>query len=214
MKKTVNRVVILGDVVRSRQIRARKKFESRLAAAVQEAAQQYSDAFDLPLKTWKGLDEIAAVLKKPAVLYPIINGIQNAIAPERMRFVMVRDAVDIVPANRDVTQADGPAFHRAAALMTTLKAKGLLFEAETGDAVQDKALNSQMNLLLLLKQDWTEKQRQIYNNYLKTGRQEEVARQLKVTQQSVSKTLKAIHAFQVQQLEAQFLSWCAETMNQ
>lgn len=214
MRKSVNRVVILGDVVASRKIRARKKFESRLDAAVQLAGQQYADAFDMPLKTWKGLDEIAAVIKKPAMLYPVIDGIQNAIAPERMRFVMVRDAVDIVPASRDVTQADGPAFHRAAALMITLKGKGLLFDAETGNAVQDMALDSQLNLLLLLKQDWTEKQRQIYNNYLKTGRQEEVARQLKVTQQSVSKTLKAIHAFQVQQLEEQFLNWCAETMNQ
>src|SRR5687768_16001913 len=205
----MNRVVVLGDVVASRKIRARKKFEARLTAGLQQAGERYADAFDMPLKGWKGLDEIAAVLKKPAMLYPVIDLIQNAIAPESMRFVVVRDAVDIVPASRDVTQADGPAFHRAAAMMNTLKGKGLLFEADTGNEVQDKALNSQLNLLLLLKQDWTEKQRQIYNNYLKTGRQEEVARQLKVTQQSVSKTLKAIHAFQVQQLEEQFLSWCA-----
>lgn len=214
MRKSIHRVVILGDVVASRKIRARKKFESRLAAALKEAGQHYADAFNLPLKTWKGLDEIAAVLKKPAMLYPVINTIQQAIAPESMRFVVVRDAVDILPASRDVTQADGPAFHRAAAMMNALKGKGLLFEAETGNSLQDKALNSQLNLLLLVKQDWTEKQRQMYNQYLKTGRQEEVARQLKVTQQSVSKTLKAIHAFQVQQLEEQFISWCAETMNQ
>ena len=214
MRKSINRVVLLGDVVASRKIRARKKFESRLAAAVQQAGQDYSDAYELPLKTWKGLDEIAAVLKKPSMVYPIINAIQNAIAPESMRFVMVRDALDIIPASRDVTQADGPAFHRAAALMVALKGKGLLFEMESGNAVQDKALNSQLNLLLLVKQDWTEKQRQLFNYYLKTGRQEEVARQLKVTQQSVSKALKAIHAFQVQQLEEQFVSWCAETMNQ
>src|SRR5687768_974092 len=131
MKKTGNRVVLLGDVVASRKIRSRKKFESRLAAAVQQAGQEYGEAFELPLKTWKGLDEIAAVLKKPAMVYPIINTIQNAIAPESMRFVMVRDALDIIPANRDVTQADGPAFHRAAALMTVLKGKGLLFEADS-----------------------------------------------------------------------------------
>lgn len=214
MRKSVNRVVILGDLVASRKIRARRKFESRLDAAVQQAGQLYRDAFEMPLRTWKGLDELAAVLKKPAMLYPVIDTIQNAIAPERMRFVVVRDAVDIVPASRDVTQADGPAFHRAAAMMVALKGKGLLFEANTGNAVHDKALNSQLNLLLLVKENWTEKQRQIYNNYLKTGRQEEVARQLKVTQQSVSKTLKAIHAFQVQQLEEQFNLWCAETMNQ
>ena len=180
---------------------------------MQQAGQEYGEAFELPLKTWKGLDEIAAVLKKPAMVYPVINTIQNAIAPESMRFVMVRDALDIIPANRDVTQADGPAFHRAAALMTVLKGKGLLFEADSGNAVQDQALNSQLNLLLLVKQGWTEKQRQLYQYYLKTGRQEEVARQLKVTQQSVSKALRAIHAFPVQQLEEQFMRWCAETMN-
>lgn len=213
MRKSLNRVVLLGDVVASRRIKARKKFESRLAAAVQQSGALYSNAYDLPLRTWKGLDEIAAVLKNPAQVYPIINVIQNVLAPERMRFVMVRDAVDIVPASRDVTQADGPAFHRAAALMLALKAKGLLFACATGNAAQDLALANQLNLLLLLKQDWTERQRKVFEQYIKTGKQEEVARQMKVTQQGVSKTLKAIQALAVQQLETDFITWCNETMN-
>ena len=214
MKKSMTRVVLLGDVVASRKIKGRKKFEARMAAAVRKAVQLHAAAYEMPLKTWKGLDEVAAVLKKPALVYRIIDTIQNELAPERMRFVMVMDALDILPASKDVTQADGAAFHKAAAMMVALKGKGLLFAADTGNTVRDKALSTQLNLLLLVKQDWTERQRKIFDQYLKTGRQEEVARQMKVTQQGVSKTLKAIHAFPVQQMEEDFLNWCAETMNQ
>ena len=206
-------MVLLGDVVASRKIKARKKFESRMAAAVQHVLQHHGDAFEMPLKTWKGLDEVAALLKKPEKAYPIIDAIQQGIYPERMRFVMVQDAVDILPATRDVTQADGPAFHKAAALMLVLKAKGLLFGCDTGEGKRDKAWATQLNLLLLVKQDWTERQRKIFGTYLKTGRQEEVARQMKMTQQGVSKTLRAIHAFSVQQMEQDFIGWCTETMN-
>ena len=213
MIKLADSFVLLADVVGSRSIADRAAFDKKLQAGLQAAAQMFQIAFEMPLQVWKGLDEVAAVLKTPVELYSIINVIQNAIAPEKFRFVLVRGSIDVVPQNGDVRQADGPVFHQAAAAIQQLKKEGLLFSCSTGDALWDSAFSTQLNLLLLVKEGWTERQRLVYNAYVSSGRQEEVAAELQVTQQTVSKTLQAIKAAQVQKLEAALQAWTKESLN-
>jgi DNA-directed RNA polymerase specialized sigma subunit len=119
-----------------------------------------------------------------------------------------------VPEDKDVRNADGAVFHTAAAQMLQLKKDALLFSCHTGNDIRDKALMTQVNLLMLTKEDWTERQRNIFMKYAKSGRQEEVAQGLKVTQQTVSKALKAIKAVQVQKLEQALNEWCLATLNE
>jgi len=205
--------VLLADVVGSRRIADRQGFDKKLQAAIAEAGKTYKNAFTLPLQIWKGLDELAAVLSSPVELYRVINVIQAAVAPEKFRFVLVKGKIDVWPANGDVRQADGPAFHQAAEAMQALKKEGLPFSCNSGNEVWDKAYSTQLNLMLLLKEDWTERQRHMYEAYTKSGRQDEVAAALQVTQQTVSKTLQAIKATQVQKLEAALQSWTKESLN-
>ena len=212
--KPLNTYVLLADVVGSRSIQNRQRFDIAFEQGMEKTMQLYADAFEMPLKTWKGLDEIAAVLKKPHLVYGIMNELQNSIAPDKLRFVLVQGTIDIVPEDKDVRNADGTVFHIAAAQMLQLKKEALLFSCQTNDAVRDKALMTQVNLLMLLKEDWTERQRNIFIEYAKSGRQEEVAQQLKVTQQTVSKALKAIKAVQVQKLEQALNEWCLATLNE
>jgi hypothetical protein len=213
MEKVSTAYVLLADVVGSRKIADRAAFDSKLQAALQQVAKTFKNPFALPLQTWKGLDEVAAVLTSPVELYAIISVIQEAVAPESFRFVLVEGSIDVMPQNKDVRQADGPAFHQAAEAMQQLKREGLLFSCKTGNALWDKAYSTQVNLLLLLKGTWTERQRHIYEAYIKSGKQEEVAAALQVTQQTVSKTLQAIQAAQVQKLEAQLNVWTKESLN-
>lgn len=213
MKIPSNSFVFLADVVNSRRIADRVAFDKKLQAALQAVNKKFENAFALPLQVWKGLDEVAAVLKNPFELYPIISVIQNSVAPEKFRFVLVQGHIDVVPQNRDVRQADGAAFHQAAESMQGLKKEGLLFSCKTENAVWFRAFSTQVNLLLLLQDDWTERQRSIYTAYVKSGRQEEVAAELQVTQQTVSKTLQAIKAAQVQKLEAALQAWVKDSLN-
>ncbi len=210
----LNAYVLLADVVGSRHIQQRQSFDAQIESAMAKAMQAFADVFEMPLQTWKGLDEIAAVIKKPCQLYPVMNLLQDAIAPQKLRFVLVQGDIDVVPEDKDVRHADGSVFHQAAALMLQLKKEALLFSCQTRNAVWDKALMTQVNLLMLLKEDWTERQRKTFNAYFKSGRQEEVAQQLNITQQTVSKTLKAIKAVQVQRLEQALQDWCLATLNE
>lgn len=205
-----NAFVLLGDVVGSRKIGDRVHFDKKLQAGLGVVTKMFQNAFVLPLQVWKGLDEVAAVLRSPDELYPVLSVIQDSVAPQKFRFVVVEGKIDVMPGNGDVRQADGAAFHQAAESMQVLKKEGLLFNCKTGLPVWDAAYSTQVNLLMLLKEGWTERQRSIYNAYLKSGRQEEVAAELQVTQQTVSKTLQAIKAAQVQKLEAALQTWTKE----
>ena len=212
MKKS-NLFVLLGDVVDSRKIENRTAFDKKLQESLSAATRMFGNAFVLPLQAWKGLDEVAAVLATPYELYPLLSVIQDRVAPQKFRFVLAEGSIDVMPQNGDVREADGSAFHGAAESMQQLKREGLLFSCKTGNALWDTAYSTQVNLLLLLKDDWTERQRSIYTAYVKSGRQEEVAATLQVTQQTVSKTLQAIKAAQVQKLEAALQNWTKESLN-
>lgn len=213
MSKQANFFVLLGDVVDSRKIEDRTGFDQKLGDALVTVKEMFTNAFVLPLQIWKGLDEIAAVLATPYELYPLLSVIQDRVAPQKFRFVIAEGSIDVMPENGDVRQADGNAFHKAAEAMQGLKKEGLLFSCKSGNPLWDNAYNTQVNLLLMLREGWTERQRSIYAAYIKSGRQEEVAETLQVTQQTVSKTLQAIKAAQVQKLEAALQHWTKESLN-
>jgi len=61
---------------------------------LKETVTQYAGAFELPLKVWKGLDETAAVIGKPWLLYPVMDLISRRIAPHKIRFVVVKGSVE------------------------------------------------------------------------------------------------------------------------
>lgn len=207
MNKESFKWLLLSDVEGSRKISDRKVFEKKIAKTLQQVQQQYAGVFEMPMQIWKGLDETAAILKKPWCVYDVMDVIDEGIMPYKMRFVMVKGRLDVLPRNGDVSKADGEAFHTAAAQMITLKKSGLKFSCHTGTDSFDTACQTQLNLLWLVKKDWTNKQRLIYRSYRETDLQNKVAKALKVSQQNVSKTLKSISAAQVQQLETSIKDW-------
>jgi len=207
MVKNSSKYVLLSDIVGSRKIKDRKGFETKLTKTLQQVQERYAGIFEMPIQVWKGLDETAAMLNEPWHLYKVMDAIDAGIAPERMRFVLVKGVVDVLPKQGTIAEADGAAFHTAAAEMLLLKKSGLKFSCQTGNKAFDTAWQAQVNLLWLVKQDWTERQRSLYRLYGETGLQEEVAKRLNISQQNVSKTLKSIAATQVQTLEKGLAEW-------
>lgn len=212
MKKGTLKYVLLSDVVGSRKIKDRKGFEKKLSETLQKIQQQYADVFEMPIQVWKGLDETAAMLKQPWRLYEVMDAIDERLLPYKMRFVLVKGGIDVMP-QRDISKADGEVFHLAAARMLELKREGLKFNCHTGNEAFDAAWGGQINLLWLVKQGWTERQRSVYRLYCETGLQGEVAKRLKISQQNVSKTLKSIAAAQVQALEKTLAGWTENSLN-
>jgi ABC-type glycerol-3-phosphate transport system substrate-binding protein len=199
--------LLLGDVINSRAINNRKLFEKKFQSALEWLANDNADLFTIPLKQWKGIDEIAGVLKKPASVYKVITAINEKLDPEMMRFVLAKGEVDILSKTKDISNLDGPVFHEAANHMFQIKKEKWLFGMPGDDKQEVKALNTQINSLLLIRGSWTETQRKIFYAYAETGNQEKTAKKLRITQQSVSKTLRLVSAAQVLALEEQLTEW-------
>jgi len=181
--------VILGDVISSSRISDRENFQKRFEETCKEINIRYTNDMYADFKILKGIDEIGGVLSTMSNSYKIITNILERLYPNLMRFVLVLDYIDTSVETRNVIKMDGPAFHKASDIMSTLKKSKLMFDMYVGDKVIDTAIAGQINLILLLKKNWSARQHQIVKEYKISKNQYEVAKNLGITQQAVSKTL-------------------------
>ncbi|WP_456473808.1 SatD family protein [Candidatus Pyrohabitans sp.] len=181
--------VVLGDVVSSRRLVDRAEFQNKLEKTCKEINKTYAEDIYADFKILKGTDEIAGVLSDLSNIYKIISTIQEQLYPNYMRFAVVLDRIDTALETKDAALMDGPAFHKASDIMNKLKKSKLMFDMSVSDKIVDTAISGQINLILLLKKNWSPKQRQIVGEYEKTKNQSKIAKKLGITQQAVSKIL-------------------------
>jgi len=184
-------MAIIGDVVGSRKIGDRERFQSKLQNACDHVNSTFARDLYAKLKITKGIDEVSAVLTNIENLYKIINMISEAIHPNFMRFVTIYGSLDIALDSKDAAKIDGVALHRATEIISNLKRTRDLVTVQIMDELIDQLLNSHMNLVFFLKRAWTKRQFDVVTLYKKLGNQEEVAQKLRIIQPTVSKILKA-----------------------
>jgi len=184
-------MAIIGDVVGSRKIGDRERFQSKLQTACDHVNSTFARDLYAKLKITKGIDEVSAVLTNIENLYKIINMISEAIHPNFMRFVTIYGSLDIALDSKDAAKIDGVALHRATEIISNLKRTRDLVTVQIMDELIDQLLNSHMNLVFFLKRAWTKRQFDVVTLYKKLGNQEEVAQKLRIIQPTVSKILKA-----------------------
>ncbi|MBN1455506.1 MAG: hypothetical protein JW945_04575 [Methanomicrobia archaeon] len=179
---------VLGDVVASRTITNRAAFQRTLEEAGQAVTDTYPDVY-AACKILKGLDEFGCALTSITDCYSIITTLLARLYPNRARFVLVYDYVDTGLETQDVSIMDGPAFHKASEMLSALKKSKLLFDMSVQDEVLDASLVGLINLILITKNTWSKRQFQIVEEYRKHKLQSEIAANLGISQQAVSKTL-------------------------
>jgi len=181
--------VLLGDVISSSKIQNREEARKKLARACNEVNNVYAKDIRADFKILKGIDEIGGVLSTMRNIYNIITTILWQLYPNLIRFVLVFDYIDTAIDTGDIAKMDGSAFHKASNMMPLLKKSKLMFDMRVGDKMIDNSITGQVNLILLLKKNWSAHQNRIVREYEKTKNQYEVAKKLGTTQQSVSNTL-------------------------
>lgn len=198
--------VLLGDVVSSRQIVDRDRFQSRLAELCSSINAEFADDIYAPFKGLKGLDEIGGVLKCVSNAFRIIILISETLYPCKMRCSLVYGFVDTALDSFDVAKMDGPAFHRASEAIIELKETELLTRIAIEDEIFDKILEGEINLIQLFKESRSPKQRKIIKDYELIKNQIKVSERLAVSQQYVSMTLKRTRWKMLNDLEEE-LNW-------
>lgn len=184
--------LLLGDVISSRRIGDREKFQNKFEDMLENINIMYSEDIYANFKILKGIDEIGGVLSDISNSYKIMTTIAEQLYPVRMRFALIFDYIDIGLESKNISKMDGVAFHKASDILNTLKKSKLMFDISTTDKMMDSAIAGQINLILLTKKNWSAKQYQIFEKYKSINNQDDVARYFSISQQAVSKTLNRI----------------------
>jgi hypothetical protein len=180
---------VLVDLVESRAIEDRTAFESHLEDALAHVNDAVAGNLATPFTRMKGIDEFGAVLTDLAVLPDAMAGLLDRIHPAPARFGVASGAIDVGADSDTVAEMDGPAFHRASALLETVEDRDVYVGVDTGHPA-DGLVASALNLLLLEREDVTERQMETILAYERHGTQTAAAAALGRTQQAVSKTLQ------------------------
>lgn len=193
--------LMLGDVVSSRRIVERDTFREMIEKACSEVNSRYSGDIHSDFKVLKGIDEIGGVLLDISNVYEIVTLILKRLHPELMRFALVYDYVDTGLETTDVARMDGPAFHIASNSINRLKKENLMFDMSVEDELVDMAISGEINLIILLKGTWSDRQYRAIHQYEKDKNQSQVAKKLGITQQAVSKALNRSMWKEIKEIE-------------
>ncbi|AGB16427.1 hypothetical protein Halru_1828 [Halovivax ruber XH-70] len=186
----VDRYVVLGDVVDSREIADRDGFRETFTEARETVAARYESSFVAGPSVLKGIDELGAVLSSLDSLYDVAITLQNVLYPHAIRLAVASGEISVGETDA-VAHMDGEAFHRATELLEAVERDGLRFGLDTDTHPLDTAVADEVNLLLSLRESWTDRQREVVTRYERAPTQRAVADELGISQQAVSNTLQS-----------------------
>ncbi|MGC9445328.1 MAG: SatD family protein [Candidatus Methanospirareceae archaeon] len=199
--------VLLGDVVSSTRIVNRDIFQKKIMDACMEINKLYANDIVANFKILKGLDEIGGVLFSSSKVYDVVTILSDRLYPNSMRFALAFDHIDTAVESKDVAKMDGPAFHKASDIILELKQTEKYFAMFLGYGNLDKVIGGTINLILTIKEEWSQKEHHIVNETKKGKTQVEIAKELGITQQAVSKTLKRLMWKELEDLEEDLRSF-------
>lgn len=190
-------VAVIGDIVASKAIGERAEVQHRLERALHDineaCAADIASRFMITLG-----DEFQGLLRTGAQAAELIERIERAMYPVRVRFGLGVGAITTeIDAERPLG-ADGPAYHGARRAVEALKAsERKRMESRTGARIEiagypdvAEVVNTIFALNTALKSRWAQRQREVVSAYLECGgTQSEVAQRLGIHQSNVQKAL-------------------------
>ncbi|WP_247728938.1 SatD family protein [Halovivax limisalsi] len=187
---TGDRYVVLGDVVDSRAITDRDGFRETFADARERLTESYDSAFVAGPSVLKGIDELGAVVSTLEPIYDVVRTLEHELHPHAIRLAVASGEISVGETG-SVAHMDGEAFHRATELLERIERDGLRFGLDTGTRPLDTAVADEINLLVHLREGWTDRQREVVTRYERAATQQAVASELDISQQAVSNVLQS-----------------------
>lgn len=192
--------IVLGDVVDSRGIEERDRFESALDALLRHISEAYERDVIADFDRIKGIDEIGAVLRSVRSLVDIRRTLTLGLHPERIRLVAYRGEVNDLSAET-VGKMDGTGFAGTADELSRIEEQGLTF-AVSGLSMQDEYISAVFNLTDHVRSRWTENRVRALRAYDRLGSQVEAANLLDVSRQAINHHLTSDSVRLVRQTES------------
>lgn len=191
-------IAIIGDIKQSKTIENRREVQEKLKSALDEINKNHSDDIASKFSITLG-DEFQGLLRNGKNTMDIITEIEMEMYPVEIRFGVGIGAIT-TDVNKEMSLgADGPAYYNARNAIETLKddekkrqtdAAYIRLETDGDNIATTIMINTIMTLLTVIKDSWSDRQREIIWDMLKhQDSQTDVAKRFKINQSSVQKGL-------------------------
>lgn len=186
--------VLIADVIKSREIDDRERFQDNLKEEMERISRESENLVSTP-SIVRG-DEIEVACKNALECFLLFERIENVLFPHGVRGGIGIGTVD-TRIMENVSEMDGPAFYLA---REALKESNKMGENSTifvksGNTEWDEMINTVLRLLSAVKEEWTQREREISLFYLQNQSKthEEISEYFDISRPMVSKTLKSAH---------------------
>jgi hypothetical protein len=183
-------VALIGDIVGSRQLKNRRKVQEELETCLSALNSYFSKHIKAKFVITIG-DEFQGLVNREFPLHEFLVLFQEQFNSDfKTRFGVGLGTLS-TKLKKEAFGMDGPCFHNAREAIETAKkqSKNLVFQGFELNQV----LSSLFELVSTFEDNWTKRQAEIIQLYLKNNDQTKIAEVLKVSKQTIS---KAIHSAQ------------------
>lgn len=191
-------VAVIGDIKCSKKLNNRKEVQERLKNTLERINKTYKKDISSKFLITLG-DEFQGLLGKGENVMHIIEEIEREMYPVRIRFGVGAGDITTNIISDMAIGADGPGYYRARYALEYLKqnehknmkqVSDIRLDAEGDNESTILMLNTILSLIAVLKQSWTERQREIIWDLMKyRDGQINAARRLGVAQSTVQRAL-------------------------
>lgn len=191
---------VIGDIKDSRKLENRKEVQKRLQKVLDRLNRKYEEDIVSSYLITLG-DEFQGLLCSGKNILNMINEIKMEMYPVRLRFGIGFGTITTDIRREMALGADGPGYYRAREAVEVLKERekknrpvpaDLCLKMEKEDRDKEVLLNTVFDLLYVVEEGWTERQREIIWDMLVYGDgQQNTAARLSISQPTVQKALAA-----------------------
>ncbi|WP_215223167.1 SatD family protein [Echinicola shivajiensis] len=182
-------LVLIGDVIKSR-----KKFDPEEWRYFHDTTEQINEKFKLyfkiPLTIYSG-DSFGGVCMDIGSAVKIILAIQEYQRHQKSRTVLIEDEIAFGMNEKNFLSLEGPALWRGQEQIELLKKRTALFSADLKDHLMTATINTILNLILAIRDEWKAIEWEIYRHRETDLTQKDLAEKTGVSQQYISKLTKS-----------------------
>lgn len=208
---------LIGDIIDSKKIENRFETQRKLESVLTKINQRYAKSIASQFTLTLG-DEFQAVLKKPGDILKIIHEIYFEMYPVKIRFGIGLGLISTEMNYEQSLGADGPAYHEARKAIDFVhenEGKNARYHTQIALFPEDtsaiKLLNLSLSNYSSIFSSWDTKVFETVKLMQESGRQQDVADKLGISQQAVMKRLQKANYYQFrhlyQSLNEVFESW-------
>ncbi len=182
-------VIVIADIVLSREIPDRSRFQRHLKKTVATVSARHPELLS-PYTVTLG-DEFQAVYKRADRVFRDFCLLQRMLCPHRIRFAIGVGALTTPLNPRMSIGMDGPAFHLARQGMEELKQSGSLLRVTMAGDERSAWVNPTLDLLSRMTAGWKQNRVEVLQRMLDGEDVQAMAHAMKITPAAVYKNIQA-----------------------